>query len=40
MVEFGKSLKVIMTRNDDSYSILTLEELLPKSFGRADMVNT
>jgi len=37
MSEFGRDIKVICARNVDFYSVYTLEELLPNSFGPDDL---
>lgn len=37
MVEFGKDIKVICAKNENSYEIYTVDELLPHSFGPEDL---
>lgn len=37
MVEYGKNLKVICAKNEESYEVYTLDELLPNSFGPEDL---
>lgn len=35
--EFGKDIKVIIANSQEEYKILTLDELLPNSFGPEDL---